>query len=291
MTDQNMSHNPGVEANMTAKVLETQRGGVHYWISRSDNENAAELVFLHGLTADHTLFDKQAEFFAASHNLLIWDAPAHGLSRPYADFSYAHCAEDLKAILDEEGFCSPVLIGQSMGGWHAQEFMLRYPGSARGFISIDSSPYDKRYYSRLDLWLLDHMEWMSHFYPYRMLLASISQSAAITPYGQANMRAAIARYSKDELCRLMGLGYRAFVAEHRDIAIPCPMLLLLGKYDKLGNMADYNKVWREHSKALLIIVDMAGHNANADAPETVNSLIADFVASLPPSDRQERAGE
>ncbi len=41
---------------MQHKKILTQGGMVHYWISRK--ENAADcIVFTHGVTADHTMFE------------------------------------------------------------------------------------------------------------------------------------------------------------------------------------------------------------------------------------------
>ena len=47
---------------MIEKRYESPRGTVTYWISRQEN-GKLPLVLLHGLTADHTLFDKQVEAF------------------------------------------------------------------------------------------------------------------------------------------------------------------------------------------------------------------------------------
>ena len=53
----------------------------------------AVLLFLPGLTADHRLFDKQVEAFESTYNLLAWDAPGHGKSRPFVmDFTLAQKA-------------------------------------------------------------------------------------------------------------------------------------------------------------------------------------------------------
>ena len=48
---------------MEHKTIKNERGTVHYWISRGENTDAATLVFTHGLTADHTMYEKQVEYF------------------------------------------------------------------------------------------------------------------------------------------------------------------------------------------------------------------------------------
>lgn len=48
---------------MTHKKLLAQGGTVHYWINKK-KKDADCIVFTHGLTADHTMFAKQAAYFS-----------------------------------------------------------------------------------------------------------------------------------------------------------------------------------------------------------------------------------
>ena len=63
-------------------------GKVHYWISRPNNNSKGALVFTHGLTANHTMYEKQVEYFKNDYVVITWDVPLHGLSIPYKEFSY-----------------------------------------------------------------------------------------------------------------------------------------------------------------------------------------------------------
>ena len=82
---------------MIEKQFETENGIIAYWVNGSSDQEYA-LVFLHGLTADHTLFDKQISHFKERFKVLCWDAPAHGKSRPYENFSY-HCAAEHLSLI------------------------------------------------------------------------------------------------------------------------------------------------------------------------------------------------
>lgn len=175
---ENRHQAPSQEKSRKELILETEKGNVHYWYS--DIGADTTLVFLHGLTADHRLFDGQITFFERKFNCLAWDAPAHGLSRPYEEFSYPNCAEVLKAVLDRHGIEKPVLIAQSMGGYVPQSFLLRYPERVKAFVAIDSSPYGDGYYSDSDKWWLRQIEWMSKCYPLNMLKKAVAKQAAVT---------------------------------------------------------------------------------------------------------------
>lgn len=60
-----------------------------------------------GLTADHTLFDAQVAHFSHMYLCIVWDAPAHGRSRPSPlDFSLDDYALILHGILAKENVSS-----------------------------------------------------------------------------------------------------------------------------------------------------------------------------------------
>ena len=71
---------------MTEKTYETPCGLIQYWTNEKPDA-ALSLVFLPGLTADHRLFDKQIAHFQERYRVLVWDAPGHAASWPFA-FSF-----------------------------------------------------------------------------------------------------------------------------------------------------------------------------------------------------------
>lgn len=135
---------------MHGKQTNSPNGNIAYWVSDKFDEAKETLFFLHGLTADHTMFEQQFPFFEKNFNLIAWDAPAHGQSRPYTNFNYENAANGMKQILDECVVSKVILIGQSMGGFIAQAFICRYPDLVKAFVAIDSTPYGD-YYSKSDI--------------------------------------------------------------------------------------------------------------------------------------------
>ena len=106
---------------MRHKTILAQGGTVHYWIIR--NENVSDcIVFTHGATADHTMFEKQIPYFSGNYTIILWDVPMHGLSRPYQQFSYRDTAEILHSILQKENIEKTFIVGMSMGGYPSQHF-------------------------------------------------------------------------------------------------------------------------------------------------------------------------
>ncbi|MBQ5952207.1 MAG: alpha/beta hydrolase [Lachnospiraceae bacterium] len=265
---------------MTEKILQTDKGTVHYWSSTGRRPGADTLFFLHGLTADHTMFEAQTAYFGEAYDLLAWDAPGHGASRPFEPFSFEDAANYMRDILDEAGAAQVILIGQSLGGYFAQSFIKRFPERVKGFVSIGSTPYGSGYYSALDVWIVRQIEWMAALYPFGLLKKAMAKQVSATQAGYDNMMRMLAPYEKRELCRLMGIGYAGFLEDNCDLDIPCPVLLLLGEKDRTGKVRQYDRVWARRTGFPLCVIRGAAHNANVDRPGAVNMRILRFVQDL-----------
>ncbi|MCQ2563412.1 MAG: alpha/beta hydrolase [Mogibacterium sp.] len=266
--------------DMEKHILPTGKGKVFYWQSDNWDVNKDTLFFLHGLTADHSMFDGQIPAFEKEYNLLTWDTPAHGQSRPFDEFDFADTSDYIKIILDNNAVEQVVLIGQSLGGFLAQSFIKRYPDRVKGFVSIDSTPYGSGYYSRLDIWILKQVGWMAHLYPLRWMKKAMARQVSATSKAYNNMMQMLSPYGKNELCHLMGRGYAGFLDDNCELEIPCPVLLILGEKDKTGKVAQYNKEWTRRTGYPLKIINEAAHNVNVDKPEEVNNCIRAFLSDL-----------
>ncbi len=264
---------------MLKMKLRDHVGTIVYWISPDFDPSRDTLFFLHGLTADHTMFSPQLPAFRDKYNIIVWDAPAHGQSRPYPDLTYDNAANAMKMILDKHGVSSVILVGQSMGGFMAQSFIARFPEYAKAFVSVDSTPFGD-YYSESDMWWLRQIERLTMLYPEKLLRSSIANQNALTKHARANMKSMIACYTKPELCRLMRIGYAGFLDDNRELSIPCPVLLLVGKYDKTGKVKAYNREWSKRTGFPLVWIPGAAHNSNVDAPTAVNKEILRFITSI-----------
>ena len=263
---------------MIEKNISSLRGATYYWIS--ENQSGKTVVFLHGLSANHHLFDKQTEAFSGECRVIAWDAPAHGKSRPYEDFSYSNAAEELKSILAAESVEQAVLVGQSAGGFVAQSFYRKYPQMVAGIVTIGTSPYGSAYYSSSDLFWLRQTKWMFGLYPDGYLRRAMAKACGDTEHARENMLSMQADYSKDELCKLLYIGFAGFIPEICELDIKCPVYLMVGEHDKTGKVMTYNKKWHEKEGFPLYIIDNAAHNANDDNPQRFNQLLDQFLHAL-----------
>lgn len=264
---------------MEHKTIAAQGGTVHYWIDRAEGSEVC-IVFSHGLTADHTMFEKQAAFFSGKYTLIFWDIPLHGLSRPYKNFSYRDTARILRNILTKEHISRVFLVGMSMGGYPSQHFAAAYPEMAEGFVALDTTPLGLAYYSKSDLWWLRQAAPMAAWFPAELLRQSMARSVSQTEYSYQKMMDMLRPLSKADIVEQMKAAYSYFPAENRDVSFSFPVLILVGDRDSTGKVKVYCREWAKRTGYPLHIVPGAKHFSNGDNPDQVNREIQDFIEEV-----------
>lgn len=265
---------------MKRSILKKDKGNIVYFVSENWKADADTLFFMHGLTADHTMFDEQIRYFEKKYNIITWDAPAHGQSRPFGTYTFKETSVYIQEILDSLKVSKAVLIGQSLGGYFAQSFIKYFPGYVKAFVSIDSTPYGSGYYSKPDVWILKRVETLAKMYPLGIMKIAIAKQVSTTRRAYENMLQMLEPYGKKEICHLMGFAYAGFLEENCDLEITCPVLLILGEKDITGKVIQYNIAWTKRTGFPLKIIRGAAHNSNVDRPKEVNNCIRKFLSKL-----------
>ena len=269
---------------MQHKTILAQGGMVHYWIIK--NENVSDcIVFTHGVTADHTMFEKQIPYFSDNYTIILWDVPMHGLSRPYQQFNYHDTAEILHSILQKENIEKTFLVGMSMGGYPSQHFAALYPDMVKGFVALDTTPLGLKYYSKSDMWWLKKVAPMAKCFTANLLRKSMAWSISESRYSYQKMLSMLKPLSKSEIIQQMRIAYEYFIVENKDVDFLFPVLILVGEKDRTGKVKTYCKEWAKQTGYPLHFIKQAKHFANGDNPEQVNKEIENFIIETV---RQER---
>ena len=264
---------------MQHKEIVARGGTVHYWISKKAGSSDC-IVFTHGVTADHTMFEKQIDYFAGRYTLVLWDVPMHGLSRPYQNFSYRDTAEILHTILEKEDIKKAVLVGMSMGGYPSQHFAALYPEMVKGFVALDTTPLGLQYYSKSDLWWLKQAAPMAGFFPAGILRLSMAWAISKTRYAYEKMISMLEPLTKQEIISQMRIAYEYFPLENKDVVFSFPVLILVGEKDSTGKVKAYCEEWARQTGYPLHYIKGAKHFSNGDNPQQVNDEIGCFIESL-----------
>jgi pimeloyl-ACP methyl ester carboxylesterase len=259
---------------MIHKTISGKQGAIHYWINQNGEQT---IVFTHGATMDHGMFQFQWDYFSRHFRVITWDAPLHGRSRPYAHFSLQNAAHELMAILDAEQIRQAHLVGQSMGGYISQIAAAEHPDRVCTLAAVDSSPIQLAYYSMIDRWLLSLTPRLISLYPYATLINMIARQIAISASARAYAVKTLKTFTKAEIAHLMGEVYRGLLqCDHANLR--CPILIVYGDRDRTGKVRSYCDRWAAQEKRALKNISRAAHNANMDNPDEFNRVLEAFLA-------------
>jgi len=259
-------------------ILPRGETAVRYWLAGP--ESAPLVVLTHGATADHTMFDDQVPALAKHYRVLTWDVPGHGLSQPLpSDFGMLRLVGDLLALLDHIGIERAVLLGQSMGGNLAQEVVFAHPERVSALALIDCTDNFQKL-SAVEKAALASARPLFALYPFATLKRQSAESSAQRSESQARLAAMIERVADKHAFVEIFMRTTGALHYEPEFRIPCPVLMLMGEQEKLGNIAKTMPKMAQREGVDLVVVPGAGHCSNMDEPEFVNAEILRFLDGL-----------
>ncbi len=266
---------------MQKKVLERKGCQLHYWTGGSGSDKPL-LVLSHGATMDHRMFNAQVEKFHSDYRLLVWDARGHGLSLPLSGrFDLPDCAEDLNAILEEEGVSEVVLIGQSMGGYISQYFYLKYPEKVQAVVVIGSTSIAFAYPKWQIIALKVSLPLFS-LWPHKHFTETVARSTALNDDVRDYARMILNDLEPRNFLAI----WKAVTLSVNEKGIPefkinVPFLLTHGDSDNAGVVRKQAPSWAASEKDVrYVVIPNASHNANQDNPVFFNEVLGDFLAEI-----------
>jgi pimeloyl-ACP methyl ester carboxylesterase len=258
--------------------LPVEDGRLYYEIAGG----GAPLVFVHGFTLDHRMWDEQWDFFRARYTVIRYDWRGHGRSSdPAAPWS--NC-DDLMLLLAHLGVGPVHLCGHSAGGGIALDFAVSYPEMTRSLVLIDSAAGGFRGWSRAFRDDLAEMKRLAREQGVEAALTHWQQGPMLAPAFENPRLAA-------RLRTIIG-GYRGWqwlndgleivpapLPYDRLDEVRAPTLVITGERDTEDFRNIANALAEGVRHAHLEIIAGAGHMSSMEAPSQVNRLIAAFLAA------------
>ncbi len=121
-------------------LLHTADGAtLSYRLFREPTASKPLIVLLHGMASNMTRWSEFLEHTKLKEHwdILRLDLRGHGESFWRGRLSMDRWCDDLRAILDAEGYDQAVLVGHSLGAQVAVQFAARHPTRIRGVVLID----------------------------------------------------------------------------------------------------------------------------------------------------------
>lgn len=267
-----------------SKFIELSGTNIWYQTRQLDSRNPW-VVFLHGAGLDHHMFDQQLSAVPDHYNILMWDARAHGRSKPnHTTFSMQQLLDDLIAILQVENIDQAIFVGQSMGGNLAQEIAYYHPEKTLGLILIDTT-HNTGKISRMEKILIASTRTLLNLYPWQSLSKASAVACSLTPAVQDYATQCFKTLGKKDFVDIL-TAVTQVLHEDTTYTIPVPFLLLVGDQDKSGNILKIAPSWiQQEPHGTLHIIPDAAHNSNQDNPTVVNKLLQSFLLKMSTENR------
>ena len=239
------------------------------------------IAFSNSLGTDLRIWDDIVENLASEFSIVTYDKRGHGLSdlgvTPYT--IQTHVA-DLAALLENLGLRQSIICGLSVGGLIAQGLYATYTDHVRAMILCDTASKigsDATWNERIAVIEQGGIESISDAILSRWFTPAFRNEANPAFAGSRNM-----------LVRQSAAGYIATCAairdaDFRDIAktISVPTLCLVGDGDETTPPHLVEAMAQSIPGASYEVIRGAGHIPCIEQPETLTSLIRDFVHTLP----------
>ncbi len=214
------------------------------------------LVLLHGNGEDHLLFDQMAADLESDFMLITPDTRGHGgSSAGRLPMDFALFADDLRALLAHLGLSSAHILGFSDGGNTALHIGWMYPAYVSSLMVLGAN----------------------------MTPCGIKpeyQIPILLGYGLCSL-ASLLDSRADQAKTTMELMVRQpNLQAHQLALISAPTLVMAGEMDMVKT-SETLRIAANIPNSKLIIVPDANHFLPISQPQTVNTYIRDFLATIP----------
>lgn len=253
------------------------------------------VMLLHGSNASLHTWEPWVEQLKATHRVISFDQPGHGLTGPHPRDCYtASCfVETVEAVARQRKLDRFVLAGNSMGGWIAWNYALAHPQRLAGLVRVDAGgaplpsdvepklPIGFRIARTPGLNLL-----MREITPRSMVETSLRQSVSV----QASVTPAVVdrywellRYPGNRRATAIRFGARRELADPDTLGrIAAPTLVIWGREDRLVPVAAADVFDRFIPNSRAVVYDRVGHITMEEAPYRSVADLNAFLAELGP---------
>ena len=113
--------------------------GTKTYVEEAGNSNNEAVLLLHGIGADHKMWEPQLSVFADNgYYVLAPDLLGHGKSSKVSTLELSDWEDQINELLRHKNVSNCHLIGVSMGGVIAQSYVINNPGKVNRMVLSDT---------------------------------------------------------------------------------------------------------------------------------------------------------
>lgn len=255
------------------------------WPVRRCGETGPAVCLLHGFLGEGADWDKVAERLSTDFRLFVPDIPGHGRNialKTLPDFKTL--VDQLDAVRIAHGVKRWHLVGYSMGGRIALNYVLRFPARVATLTMVSSSPgvegedeRDKRRSSDR-VWA----DRIVQYSPEAFLESWYNQQVFKSLVRRPELRRMLIQRRRGYAASLLAdalnaWGQGAVPAAWADLAgLMCPVLSVAGTWDE-AYIRHQDRMARLSPRIRTVMVAQAGHTVHLEQPERLAGAIKQFI--------------
>ena len=249
------------------------------------------LVLLHGIGGCAKVWQPQLDAFAPRFRVVAWNMPGYGGSPPLAEMTFPALADALGALLDTIPTTRVHLVGHSMGGMVAQEFLRHRADSVTSVCLYATSPglaqpetpeAAQAARERAREFMKRRIGPINCGKTMRDMAESLLDQLLAPDAPQSSRDAAIESISsvppdvyREAMRCILSFDGTAIVPNIRK-----PTLVLAGGEDRTMQPCVCEAMALQIPRARYVIIPGVGHLANLENPAAFNRVLSDFLATI-----------
>ena len=252
-------------------------------VSYSDHgpDDARVIIFIHGFPLNKSMWNGQVEALKDNYRVITYDIRGHGNSDPgIDDFSIELFVIDLLRLMEKLKIEKSILCGLSLGGYIALNAVLKYPDRFDGLILNDTqciADTAEIKENRCAAIIRIKEKGVEQYADESVKKLFASESFTKKKNAITDVKDMIISTTKQSLCDTLHA-----LAERKETCsrlqeINIPVLIMVGKEDKITPIAAAQLMHEKILNSKLEIIQHAGHLSNLENPTAFNTHLVNFL--------------
>ncbi len=241
------------------------------------------VLLIHGLGGDHRGWEFQEEDLAAHFHIIMPDLRGHGqttVEELGMMIPPDLVADDLNALLEHLGHQKVHVVGHSLGGMVAQNFVLRYPERVDKLVLVDTTP--KISEDLIDVvysWREAQVEGGDEAYFWTSLRSGYSDEWIENNPDMVQHLKEKSADTNDEGVLAAGLGFSTIEFTEQLHNIKAETLVIHGDDDRVMKLELGRMLHEGIRGSRLKILEECGHSPTVQMTEEFNNILIDFLGA------------
>jgi non-heme chloroperoxidase len=254
--------------------------GVELEYVEQGNENGIPVILLHGITDSWHSYETTLPLLPENYHVFAITKRGHGNSQKTAKgYSMKEFAGDISAFVEQKKLGAVVVVGHSMGGIVAQQFVLDYPRQVRALVIICSDPALSR--NPVMPGFFEEVKKMPDT-PSREFMAEFQKACIAKPIDSAYFNTLVDESMKIPIpvfksifTGLMDLDYTAQLKK-----ITQPVLIFWGAKDGFFLREGQELFIKNIRQAKWIVYEEVGHSLHWEEPQRFARDLTEFINAV-----------